>query len=321
MSLAVMPDLIRHPVIVAAKLFQNPMPAFKVIQIVFLLFFLRSVAAAQTGPAVLVVNAHPDDETSFPILLYKITHELKGTVDLALLTDGSGGFNGSELGSVYYGMNLTDSVVGRAELPRIRKKELLEAGDVLGIRQYFFFDQLDDYYHFDARPYVDGRRWDVPFIEKKLDAILAARHYDFVITMLPYAGQHAHHKAAAVLALRAVQRLKGPRPVVLAGSTYRDEKPEAFNVLEGYPETAVKPGASYSIDVAKRFGVGRQVSYQVVAHWVVAAYKSQGDMQQNPAYIGEREIFRLFETNEAGAAQKAAALFDALNKSGFSGKR
>ena len=101
-------------------------------------------AFAQGGPKVLVVNAHPDDETSFPIILYKITHDLKGTVDLALLTDGSGGFNGSELGSVYYGLNLTDSIVGRSELPRIRKKELMEAGDIMGIRQYYFFDQVDD---------------------------------------------------------------------------------------------------------------------------------------------------------------------------------
>ncbi len=55
----------------------------------FLFLVLSSNVFAQAGPKVLVVNAHPDDETSFPIILYKITHELKGTVDLALLTDGS----------------------------------------------------------------------------------------------------------------------------------------------------------------------------------------------------------------------------------------
>ncbi len=59
----------------------------------FLFMVLSSNVFAQAGPKVLVVNAHPDDETSFPILLYKITHDLKGTADLALLTDGSGGFN------------------------------------------------------------------------------------------------------------------------------------------------------------------------------------------------------------------------------------
>lgn len=177
------------------------------INFLLMLFFNLNLSAQQ-GPKVLIVDAHPDDETSFPIILYKITHELKGTVDLALITDGSGGFNGSELGSVYYRLNLTDSVVGRSELPRIRKKEVMEAGDILGIRQYFFFDQIDDYYKLDPLPYVTGKKWDVPFIEKKLDKILANNQYDFVITMLPYEGQHGHHKTAVILALRAIQRMQ-----------------------------------------------------------------------------------------------------------------
>ncbi len=109
--------------------------------LVFLIFILSKMTQAQTGPNVLVIQAHPDDETSFPIILYKITHDLKGTVDLAQLTDGQGGYNGSELGSVYYGLKLTDSTIGRSELPRIRKKEVMEAGDIMGIRQYYFFDQ------------------------------------------------------------------------------------------------------------------------------------------------------------------------------------
>ena len=282
---------------------------------VFLLFISR--VAAQGGPAVLVVNAHPDDETSFPIILYKITHDLKGTVDLALLTDGSGGFNGSELGSVYYRLNLTDSTVGRAELPRIRKKELLEAGDIMGIRNYYFFDQRDDYYNLNPMPYVTGKIWDTAFINKKLDQILAAKPYDFVITMLPYAGQHGHHKTAVIMALRAIARMKGPKkPVILAGSTYKNETPETFTMLEGFPETTMKKGARpFYLDVASHFGKGKQVSYQVVAHWVVAAYKSQGDMQQNPLYIGERETFRLFDINDDAAIEKATALFEQLNNS------
>ena len=140
-------------------------------------------------------------ETSFPIILYKITHDLKGTVDLAQLTDGQGGYNGSELGSVYYGLKLTDSTIGRSELPRIRKKEVMEAGDIMGIRQYYFFDQKDDYYNLNPVPYVTGQRWDIPFIEKKLDQILAAKQYDFIITMIPFEGQHGHHKTAVIMAL------------------------------------------------------------------------------------------------------------------------
>jgi LmbE family N-acetylglucosaminyl deacetylase len=296
----------------------------KFLGTVLLMFLvLTTHVFSQTGPKVLVVNAHPDDETSFPIILYKITHELKGTVDLALITDGSGGFNGSELGSVYYGLNLTDSLVGRSELPRIRKKELKEAGDIMGIRQYYFFDQLDDYYHFNPIPYITGKVWDVPFIEKKLDLIFAANQYDYVITMLPYAEQHAHHKAAIIMALRAIQRIKEPkRPIILAGSTYKMEEPAAFTMLEGFPETAIKKNApNFILDVSSRFGNGKQVSYQVVAQWVVDAYKSQGDMQQNHAYIGDKETFRLFDINDDSAITKVTALFEQLQNHGFSAKK
>jgi LmbE family N-acetylglucosaminyl deacetylase len=292
----------------------------KLFNTIFCLLFSAIITTAQTGPRVLVVNAHPDDETSFPIILYKITHELKGTVDLALITDGQGGFNGSELGSVYYKLNLTDSTIGRAELPRIRKKEMMEAGDIMGFRNYYFFDQRDDYYNLNPVPYVSGQNWDVPFIEKKLDQILTAQPYDFVITMLPYAGQHGHHKTAVIMALRALKRYKGNhKPVILAGSTYTDEKPEDFTMLEGFPETTMKKNApSFYLDVATHFGKGKQVSYKVIAQWVIAAYKSQGDMQENPLYKGDKETFRLFDINDDAAIQKTTQLFDQLKKSGFS---
>lgn len=278
---------------------------------------------AQSGPKVLVVNAHPDDETSFPIILYKITHDLKGTVDLALITDGQGGFYGSELGSIYYGFKLTDSIVGRAELPRIRKQELMQAGDIMGIRQYYFFDQRDDYYNLNPIPYVTGKNWDIPFIEKKLDQILAARQYDFIITMLPYAGQHGHHKTAVIMALRALQRYKGDkRPIIIAGSTYKDETPETYTMLDGFPETTIKKNASpFYLDVATHFGHGKQVSYKTVAQWVIAAYKSQGDMQENPLYKGDKETFRLFNINDDAAIQKTKELFDQLKKSGYSAEQ
>jgi LmbE family N-acetylglucosaminyl deacetylase len=281
------------------------------------------MANAQAGPKVLVVNAHPDDETSFPIILYKITHDLKGIVDLALITDGQGGFNGSELGAVYYGYNLTDSTVGRSELPRIRKKEVMAAGDIMGIRQYFFFDQKDDYYHLDPLPYVSGERWDISFVENKLDKILANGQYDFIITMLPFAGQHGHHKTAVIMALRALQRYKGgKKPIILAGSTYKDETPETYIQLEGFPETSMrKKNPAFYLDVATHFGHGKQVSYKTVAQWVIACYKSQGDMQENPLYKGDKETFRLFDINNDAAIIKTTELFESLKKSGYSAQQ
>ena len=52
---------------------------------------------------------------------------MKGSVDLALITNGEGGYKYSTLAEDIYGLELTDEEVGRKYLPDIRKKEL-EAG-------------------------------------------------------------------------------------------------------------------------------------------------------------------------------------------------
>ena len=125
------------------------------------------------------------------------------------------------------------------------------------------------------------------------------------------------------MALRALKRYKGPnRPIILAGSTYLDEKPEAFTMLDGFPETKMKKDSpSFYLDVATHFGHGKQVSYKVIAQWVIAAYKSQGDMQENPLYKGDKETFRLFDINDDASIQKTTQLFEQLKKSGYSAQQ
>jgi N-acetylglucosamine malate deacetylase 2 len=69
--------------------------------ILLLLFLVFGKTFAQS-PKILIVTAHPDDETMFPATIFKITHELKGSADIALITDGSGGYNGL-VASTFYG--------------------------------------------------------------------------------------------------------------------------------------------------------------------------------------------------------------------------
>ena len=90
----------------------------------------------------------------------------------------------------------------------------------------------------------------------------------------------------------------------------------------GFPETAVKKNApSFYIDVATHFGKGKQVSYKTIAQWVIAEYKSQGDMQENPLYKGDKETFRLFDINDDSSIQKTAQLFEQLKNSGYSAQQ
>lgn len=287
-------------------------------QILFFLLFILALRSIAQEPKVLIVTAHPDDETMFPVTVFKITHELKGSADLALITDASGGFNGM-IASMYYGMNMLDSIVGRKKLPLIRKKEMMAAGEILGLGNYFFFDQIDDYYNRNEKPYVEGKRWDIGYIERHLDGILKKGNYDYIFCLVPHDGQHAHHKAASLCALRAVQRFQGPKkPLILGGQAMNKSYSFRFSSLEGYPETQISTMAPvFEFDRSFGFGEDNKHSYMIVADWVKASHKSQsGDMNQ-AMHRGELETFWYFQLNGNERISEVSTLFDMLKKSGF----
>ncbi|MCE6988723.1 PIG-L family deacetylase [Dyadobacter sp. CY323] len=290
---------------------------------IYILFFLLiSTIAFGQSPRILIVTAHPDDETMFPVTVFKITHELKGSADLALITDGSGGYNGV-VASSYYGMNMTDSVNGRKHLPLIRKKEMMASGEIMGIGNFFFLDQLDDYYNRDEKPYLTGKNWDIAYVERKLDRILSNGNYDFIFCLIPSDGQHAHHKTASISAIRAAQRYKGAKkPIVLGGQSRNKGGDIKFAGLAGYPETNVSNATPvFDFDRSFSFGEENKHSYMIVADWVKAAHKSQsGDMNQ-AMHRGELETFLYFDVNGNAGIGKTQELFDKINSSGFSKKK
>lgn len=288
------------------------------LSIIFLLS--TGLSTFSQGPKVLVVTAHPDDETGFSVTLFKITKELKGTVDMLVMTDGGGGFADSHLGAMYFGLDLTDSMVARTHLPMIRKQEILNAGKIMGVRNIYFMEQPDDFYSTNITPYISGKNWNIPYVQNRMDIILKEREYDFIITMLPHPGQHGHHKTAVVMALRAVQRYKGSnKPIIIAGSPMvNGAKPTEFSMLEGFPETKIKSTAPlFILDRAYRFAENDKLSYKIVADWVIAEYKSQGAIQENGIHRTDAEVYRYFDINDDAGVKKVRKLFDDLAKSGF----
>ena len=284
---------------------------------VLLIVFLNNSLFAQ-GPKVLIVTAHPDDETMFPATIFKITRELKGTVDLALITDASGGYNGL-VASTYYGKNLTDSATGRVALPLLRKKELMCSGEVMGIRNFFFFDQLDDFYQVDPKPFFEGKRWDMAYCEKKLNKILEEGQYDYVFCLVPSAEQHAHHKTASILAIRGVQNLKSAKkPIVLGGRALNKNYTYKFDVLEGFPETKISTKAPvFYFDRFFGFGEDKKHSYMIVADWVKACHKSQSGDMNSSMHRGDLETFWYFDINQESGIEATSKFFDTIRNSGF----
>ena len=274
------------------------------------------IAQQPTGPRVLVVVAHPDDETAAAATIYKITHDLNAVVDQCVITNGEGGYKYSTLAEAYYGLELTDEAVGRANLPRIRKQELMNAGKIIGTHNIYFLDQKDAHYGLDEHEPLDTS-WDVPWINTRLKAILNENHYDYVFCLLPVPSTHGGHKAATLLALRAVKEMPlSKRPIVLgmSGSSKKDTANTTFEQLKDYAESKVMGHtAMFSFDKTTPFGYKNQLTYKIIVNWEIAEHKSQGTMQ---LYMngGDYENFWYFAVSPPDGMIKCKALFEELKK-------
>ena len=285
----------------------------------FLLVSCQQFVNAQPGPNVLIVIAHPDDESGMAATVWKLTHDLKGTVDLALVTNAEGGYKYSSLGNIYYGHDLTNEDTGRALLPAIRKKELIAGGDIIGIRNYFFLDQQDHKYTLNVDT-TFGHVWDTAFVRKRLTDIMINGNYDYVFGLLPTERTHGHHKGSTILALQAAQDVEdSKRPVVLGVSVAEkaDSVPESYTGLPGYPITTVSDGkASFTFDRTRNFGYKGRLTYQIVVNWLIAEHKSQGTMQL-AMNRGDLEQFWWFDVNPPEKKEATRRLFKTLARPFF----
>ena len=288
----------------------------KNILLLLLLAVCFQAQAQRTGPKVLVVTAHPDDETGMAATIYKITHELNGTVDQCVITNGEGGYKYSTLAESYYNLELTDEKIGRENLPRIRKQELLNAGKIIGINNIFFLDQKDAHYGLDEHEPLDTT-WNVPWVTSRLKEIMTTTKYDFVFCLLPVPETHAHHKAATMLALQTVQSLpQSQRPVVLgvSGSNAKDTTSIQFEQLKNYTETKNDgKTVSYQFDKTVAFGYKNKLNYKIIVNWEIAEHKSQGTMQL-AMNGGDFENYWFFAINAPEAKEKCKSFFESLKK-------
>src|SRR6266542_968864 len=179
------------------------------------------VVAQKASTRVLVVVAHPDDDTDFVGAVYKLTHVLGGKADLCIVTNGEGGYRYATLAEPIYGLKLTQESVGRKALPAIRKKEARAGGAIVGISNFFFLDQFDKAYTENVHDVLETQ-WDTSVVRRRLSAILTEGHYDFVFIAEPSNTTHCAHQAASLMALAAVTAMPADRrPVILAANPYK----------------------------------------------------------------------------------------------------
>jgi LmbE family N-acetylglucosaminyl deacetylase len=271
---------------------------------------LSKVATAAGGLKILIVVAHPDDEYAFAATIYRITHELNGTVDQVVITNGEGGYRYSQLAESIYGVELTKEDVGRKYLPAIRKEETLRAGKILGVRHHFFLDQKDARFTLDGNEAI-GQLWDTGAIVAKVTELLESERYDYVFTLLPTAETHGHHQAATLLALEAVAKLPADsRPAVLGSEPAGPDTPQVhFTGRDAWPVMKVRAGAPvWSVNRERHLGYQGALNYNIVVNWVIAEHKSQG-LFQTDCGKHNREQFWLFDVSGGHALEAASRLF------------
>jgi LmbE family N-acetylglucosaminyl deacetylase len=288
----------------------------KKLVFLFLIFNIAGSAVfAQVSPRVLVVVAHPDDESILSVTLYKLAKEQHATVDLFVITNGEAGYRYSTLAEQYYGCTLTNAEDARKNLPAIRRKELREAGKILGIAHEYFGNQPDSHFSINEREPLDTS-WHVSVVKKQLNELLTHHHYDMVLCLLPEADTHAGHKAATILALEAVAALPAQaRPVILGAALHdKTDAPSQFDELSNYNLTRTTAGQpAFVVDRTVSFSYKNKINYKVIANWELAAHKSQGATQMT-MNDGDLEEFWYFELNAPDGQTTATHLFAQLNQ-------
>jgi len=265
------------------------------------------------GLKILITTAHPDDDAMFAGSVYRITHHFGGVVDLALMTDGAGGYRFSTFAEPIYGKKLTDEKVARQYIPAIRKQELMEGGKIVGIRNYFFVDQPDIAKKNDVEEVLNNE-WDREYVGNRLTKILENGDYDVILSMLPHDQNHGAHKAATVMALEAVSRVSvDKKPVVLASWPEIPGRPAlVYDQLSGYPATRRFSEKAYTFDRSQKIGLDGRLNYNIIANWLIAEHKSQGTMQNLMSNKGVERYWIIGSPSEA-QVNLVERLFERLN--------
>lgn len=156
------------------------------------------VGAALLKTDILLVLAHPDDETGAVSTIAQYALNRNARISAVYCTRGEGGGNavGTQFGPA---------------LGILREAELREALAKLGVRSAYFLDAEDFAYTEDLR--ISLERWDHLERLKRLVRLVRALQPEVILTQdpAPRPGQHGNHQAAGVMALEAFDAAADPQ--------------------------------------------------------------------------------------------------------------
>jgi LmbE family N-acetylglucosaminyl deacetylase len=184
------------------------------------LLFLNqpSAQAAKTPPSlggpVLIIQAHPDDETMIGGILGYL-EERKIPVYSVCITRGDGG--------------RTNHVNGDAsQLIKMRPVELQKAAKLYGIREALQLEEPDAAFRDpktglptrEVQTFLDGKVWNLERIKSSIEGVAKRVNPEVVLTFLPkHEAIHGHHQAAGAIALQLHQEMRlGSRVQAIYGA-------------------------------------------------------------------------------------------------------
>jgi LmbE family N-acetylglucosaminyl deacetylase len=245
---------------------------------------------------VLVIFAHPDDETGMAPTLAHYALGKNRRIAAVYATRGEGGGN----------------MVGRhagAALGLLRESELRQCLEHLGVERLYLLGQLDWAYTESARMTLDF--WDADAVRQQIVRLIRVLRPDIIVTMnpIPAPGQHGHHQAIAILSIESFRQSAQPEAYP---DQLQSEGLELWQPRKLYISGSAEPYGAL-IDSDQRLPSGQTAAE--VAGRALSHHQSQGfGGMANAPWLGRPRSFRLLYS-AVGFEQHESDLFRGVSNS------